>query len=251
MARTLTSRRRIVEEFPYSLDFNGASGTEMDIGTAIYQFERTDSFGWAYWLYVREPATTTQIIVGEFASSPFEGWHTRFVGGLLRDWLIGSAGGAQSLRKEYIPPQRGRWTLVETTYDGSSSTSGLKCYYNGVLQTAVNSLNNLSTSMLAADAEMKWGNFVTGSPAFNGKIIPIAVFDYERTATEVADLYYDNEITGTTPLDYYAIDEGSGTNVASTGSAGNDGTLASVTWDANNTPGKLRTVVPQERLIAS
>lgn len=252
MARTAAPRRRKAFEFPNSLDFSGGSNVEMNIGTAIYGFERTDPFSWSFWIRPRLDASNTQIIVGEFAASPFEGWHSRFVNGYIRGWLIGSAGGGSSLRKDFNPPPLNEWTMVTFTYDGSSGASGLKCYFGPDEQTAQVTLNSLATSIVAGDAEMVWGNFgATGSPGFDGLLVPIGVFDYELSASQVADLYYLGEVTGDAAVDYYPLDEGSGTDVASVGSGGNDGTLNGVTWNSSNTPGKARSPIPQQRLPSS
>lgn len=233
----LTSDLGRLHDFANALDFDGANGTKMQIGTAIYAFERTDGFSWAFWMYPRTAATTSQILVGEFATSPFEGWHSRLQGGYLRGWLIGSAGTSASLRKDFTPPPLNQWTYVEFTYDGSSDASGLKCYYNGVEQTAQVTSNLLATSIITGDAQMVWGNFgATGSPAFDGLLIPVGVWDYERTQSQVEDYYERALYSGNQPLDTYRLDEGSGNEVVSYGSAGNNGTLTNVDWEPSNVP---------------
>lgn len=241
-----------IHDFANALDFDGASGTKMQIGTATYGFERTDAFSWGFWMYPRLAATTSQILVGEFAASPFEGWHSRLQNGYLRGWLVGAGGTGASLRNDYTPPPLNQWTYVEFTYDGSSTAAGLKCRYNKVLQTAQVTMDLLATSLIVPDAQMVWGNFgPTGSPGFDGLLIPAGIWDYERTQSQIDD-YFDKAIySGTAPLDTYRLDENSGNTVVSYGSAGNDGTLSGVTWESSNVPRNGLSFLSQDLLPLS
>ena len=89
-------------------------------------------------------------------------------------------------------------------------------------------------------------------PFRKGQIIVfiVEVIDFESAGEEVfafADLFFDDQVPGVTPVDEYLCIEGSGTSVASTGSAANDGTLTAVTWEANNVPSKERSSITQDR----
>ncbi len=234
-------RRKSVKHFKNSLNFTAINATELDIGVDIYDFERTDAFSWSQWIKPRT-VSSTQILGGEWdnGGDNFAGWHTRFVGGALRGWLIGSGGTGASLRNDYVPPEMGEWVLLTFTYDGSSAAAGLKCYYDDEEQTPTATLDLLATSMVSVGKEMIWGGWIGETAVFNGKMTRMRVFDYELSAAQVADLYYDDKISGVAPLDEYLCSEGGGTGVASTGTAGNDGTLVTIPWEHEDTPYKRR-----------
>tara|TARA_R100001530_G_scaffold13251_3_gene12264 strand:+ start:2035 stop:2772 length:738 start_codon:yes stop_codon:yes gene_type:complete len=243
--------RLSVANFANSLNFDGVSGKELDIGTDVYNFERTDSFSWSFYVAFRT-ISATRILGGEWKGSPFQGWHSRISGGLFRNWLIGSAGAGSSLYVDFIPPLLNRWTLVTVTYDGSSTVAGFKCYYNNVLQTAEASAEALATSINAASQGMKWGAWSgAATNVLDGLITHMRVFDYELTTAQVADLYFNHAVTGTAALDEYLCTEGSGASVASTGSSANAGTLSGVVWDSANVPRGSRSAITTNRTALS
>lgn len=104
------------------------------------------------------------------------------------------------------------WTHVVMTYDGSGDTSGLKMYWDGVLQPVNVIFNGWSTTAINSNAysHLLWGVQYTcwiggvyqGSPVltywFEGKMDESSFWRYELNSDEVKLLY--NQGKPTSPL---------------------------------------------------
>lgn len=225
----------------------------MTIGTDTYLFERTTPWSIAFWVKVKTfPSGSGGHIFSEYLSSgSYRGRLVRIDGGFLRFWLINQFS-TNELKVNYIPPSRGRWVRVVITYSGNSAASGVKCYYNGVLQTQVSATETLSATIVATGVTAKWGGWGGAGVNLAMRLAKPAIIAHEMTAQEVADDWNDSAWSGTAPTDYYDLTEGSGTTVASSGSGAHNGTLgAGVTWDSSDTPGKARSAIAQSRLPIS
>lgn len=247
--RTAATRRISVKNYPYALSFPGSNTNDMSVGTDTYLFERTQAFSVGMWINVKRYLAGSAHIWSEYQSgSPFRGRLIRIDSGVLRFWLINTLN-TNELKANYAVPPLNRWIRIVFTYDGSSTAAGVKCYWDGVLQSQVSSTATLSATIVATGVSTKWGGWTGASanqPMFLAKPF---VSDHEWTVTEVADDFYDSKFSGVAPVDYYDITEGSGTTVASLGSGAHNGTLgASVTWSSTETPMKARTTIPQNRL---
>ena len=151
----------------------------------------------------------------------------------------------------YLPPAIGKWVRVVETYSGNSNTSGVKVYYDNVLQTQASTVNSLTATIVSSGVTTKWGGFAGAGQNANMYLAAPTVLDYEMTAQQVADDWYKPN-SGNAPVDTYALTEGSGTSVASTGTGAHNGTLgAGVTWSSTVVPMKARSVIPQTRLTVS
>lgn len=255
MARTASGRRRSVIDHKYSLNnATGDNGNYMNVGTNIYPYERTDTFSIEFLVNAFASSGTQGIFYAIKSTSPFTGIIARFLSGSFV-WHLVNTFSSNEAKATYTLPPLNTWTHVVCTYSGNSNTSGMKVYYNSVLQTASATVNTLSATIVDATAVTRWGAFPdgTGTTPFKGKFIPKRVFNYELSQAQVNDLWYDNKVTGTAAIDEYAVSEGSGTNVASTGSGAHNGTLvggAGITW-STDTPMHARSVITQTRLAVS
>ena len=255
MPRTAATRRRQIQNFPYSLYFPGTNGNDMSVGTDAYPYERTQAWSISFWILpVAYPTANGHIFAAIQGSSPFRGWLTRLqtTGGVtsLNFYLISTVNTNQ-LIANYAAPAIGRWTKVDITYSGNSNTSGVNVYYSNVLQTQTSTTNTLSATIVASNVVAKWGGFAGASQNANCYLADQKIFNYERTAQNIADDWYKPN-SGNAPIDTYSLTEGSGTSVASTGTGNHTGTLgAGVTWSSTVVPMKKRTAINQNRLALS
>lgn len=254
MQRTAAGRRQKIKNIPYSLYFPGTNGNDMSVGTDAYPYERTQSWSIAFWIFVcAYPAANGHIFAAIQGSSPFRGWLTRLqtTGGVtsLNFYLISTVNTNQ-LIANYTPPPIGQWVRVVETYSGNSNTSGVNVYYNNVLQTQRSTTNTLSATIVASGVAAKWGGYAGVGQNANMRLDKPEIFNYELTAEDVADDWFEHK-TDTPPVDTYALTEGSGTSVASSGTGNHTGTLgAGVTWSSKS-PIKSRTQIEQNRLPLS
>jgi len=225
---------------------------------SFFDFERTDPFSISAW-FKRASNTTEDDIVEKWNS---EGYDIYFFGG--DDYLRFSLDGnnSQAAVRTTSTLNTGTWYHVVATYDGSSSTSGMKLYVDGVSQSLSVVRNDLSETIqnnvkLAIGAEN--GDFPAASTSFDGEIDDVRVYDRELTAEEVADLYATNgceagkivynagfsvmqycngaewvamgPVGGTPPtnglIGHWKLDESGGTTAAD-GTGNHDGTLTNM-----------------------
>ena len=252
MARLDVTRRRTVIDYPYALNFPGTNGNHMHIGTDVYLYERTQPWSIAFWIMPKRfPGGSGGHIFAEYQSSaPFRGRLVRIDTGVLNFWLINTFG-SNELKISYQPPPIGQYTRVAIAYDGSSSAAGVRCKYNNVLQTQVAAIETLSATIVQSSVSTRWGGWGGAGVNLPMLLAAPAILDYSLTDQNIADDWYKPN-SGATPIDVYGLTEGSGTNVASTGTGAHAGTLgAGVTWVSANTPMKARSVITQNRLSVS
>ena len=254
MPRTVASRRKSVTNFPFSLYFPGAAtNSVMDVGADIYNYERTQPFSVAFWLYpLSYPVATRHILSDYLATGTFRGRFIRTESPTILRFSLVNTLVSNELRCIYIPPNLAKWTRVVFTYDGSSTAAGVKCYFDNVLQTKASTIETLSATTVTSGINTRWGNWGGGTGlGLSMFLAKPAVLNYEMTSGQVADDWYDSRWSGNTPVDWYPLSEGSSTSVASLGTGNHTGTLgAGVTW-STNTPGRARTAIPQNRLPTS
>ena len=94
---------------------------------------------------------------------------------------------------------QGQWIHVACTYDGTSSSSGIKLYLNGSKVDDINSNSGSYTAMENTIQPLFIGQ-QAGTYA-NGKIDEVGIFNVELTAQEVQDIYNATETGKTADLD--------------------------------------------------
>jgi hypothetical protein len=87
-----------------------------------------------------------------------------------------------------------QWTHITVTYDGSSNASGVKLYFNGVLQPVTVLNNNLTTSILRPTLSPKLGirngntTDTDVTQPFNGKITHFKFWYKELSQSEITEI---------------------------------------------------------------
>lgn len=254
MPRNIATNRPQIYNVPYSLSSDGSNGNYVSIGTNVYNYERTQAFSLIFWVFPKSYPSSGGHIFSEYDSTnPYKGRLVRIDGGLLRFWLISNFGTNQ-LKANYTPPPKGQWTRVVISYDGSSTLAGVKCYYNGVLQTqAPASEQTLSSTIVSSNAQTRWGQWGGAGLAMPMNFAKFGIINSVLTQTNVDEDYFSGLVrTGNPPVDYYETTEGSGTSLASIGTGANNGTInGTITWDSNKVPKDERQSLAQGRVQIS
>lgn len=154
----------------------------------VLNFERTDSFSIDVWTKL-DSISTTQILVAKWINKGYEifflnpgkiGWTLANTGGGVNQIRVDSSNNAVSV---------GEIFNLCVTYDGSSSTSGMKIYKNGSLLSVSSIYNNLNSSISLVD-EFRLGANSSGSPLpLNGNIFNVKIYNKELLSTEVLQNY--------------------------------------------------------------
>jgi hypothetical protein len=90
------------------------------------------------------------------------------------------------------PAPKNQWFSVMATYDASQKASGVKIYFDGVLQPAHSEKDHL-TATIRTSVPLLFGKRSTTSP-FNGRIADVRFFNRALSPGEVADLSFGPEL---------------------------------------------------------
>ncbi len=178
-----------------AMTFDGVNDYVDVANEANFDFERTNSFTLSAWV---KPSVTSnwEAIIGKSTlSNNYRG--IRFVtqtGGELRIDMV-SNWDINVLRETTTNANidDGNWHHVATTYNGSSSSSGLKFYVDGGEKSTTIDYDTLSATVLT-DVTLKIGasNAGTGDSianAFNGSIDEVAIWNRTLSSAEIQQLY--------------------------------------------------------------
>jgi len=132
---------------------------------------------------------------------------------------------------------QGQWIHVAVTYDGSSSSSGIKIYVNGSRVDDTNENSGAYVAMENKSTALQIGARVASSTYANGKIDDARLFNSELTSEEIQKIYSTGE-NPSTPLGWWKFNDGLGETVIDYGSGGNNGDLTghAPTWTTSHNP---------------
>lgn len=156
-----------------------------------FDFERTDAFSIAAWLWIDTPIAIAGAIVAKQASGGNQTGYRLFFGS---DNLIGvqirSGPGDQAFKRDDTAFPDSTWTHVVMTYSGSSTTAGINFYQNAVLSTSTTSVaDTLSASILNNDS-VTIGGRTAGVDWLAARVAGVIVDNVEWTAAQVNRLYW-------------------------------------------------------------
>ncbi len=127
----------------------------------------------------------------------------------------------------------GQWLHLVATYNGNSSTSGLKVYLNGTRVDDTNSTTGSYTAMENTTQPLYLGKITTSYA--NGNINDTSLFNSELSQEQVTEIYNGgiaNDISSLNPLSYwrseFATWDGSNWTMIDQGSGANNGTSVSM-----------------------
>jgi hypothetical protein len=91
------------------------------------------------------------------------------------------------------PVTKNKWNHVVTTYDGSSTSAGMKVYLNGVQDTTDLFTSGTYTAMSNLASSVDIGASIRTQAAFDafakGKIDDVRIYNRALSATEIRQLY--------------------------------------------------------------
>ena len=148
-------------------------------------FERTDPFSVSIW--VKPEALGFRIIFSKWATSV--GYNLQFTNTRKLRMTLAASGGNQILVESSVLLALSAWAHIVVTWDGSSNSSGLKYYFQSVLDPSPSALvDNLSATIKTASS------FIMGkrdaTQFFSGNLNQAAVFNKELSQSEI-DLIYN------------------------------------------------------------
>jgi hypothetical protein len=196
----------------------------------LSKIQRNQAFSWSFWIY---PTNTSnmQFIIGRYSNwSGFNvGIFTVSGTPIFQFSLVNNYG--NRIAKRFPGVTENEWQHYVFTYDGSSDTSGIKCYRNGVEQTDNYTLNNLTSDVIDKGEDLRFGHGNHGSLYSDSHFDDIKYFSSELSSTQVIDLYNDG-VTNTNPDHHWKLGEEDtfdGSNWSIIDSVGNyDGTSVNI-----------------------
>lgn len=205
-----SGRSSLRENYLMGVVFNGTTQRLEVANEAFFDYERTDSFSVACWIYlpttwpaVPGPAlgkgdaalTRGYVLNAESSQGPTPDWHiTNGPGNAIH------AFGPDNVTTQWVPAY---WIHLAATYDGSSDVSGCKLYIAGknvATGTGTNPNTNTLTATILNDQPVTAGG-LTSVEFSQCSIEQMVVCKYVLTATDVANLA-NIATLATTPVSY-------------------------------------------------
>lgn len=223
----------------YSTEYDGVDDF-VDMGDVL-DFERTDAFSISLWFKRTRSGVSEFLIAKQESSGNFRGYTVLLpsddnkITFLLRHSL---AGYGRLIVDGTTAITDTNWHHAVVTYDGSSSTSGVKIYLDGSDDTGAVQGTLSATTVNSIPFQIGARN---GGNEFSGNIDEVAVFNSELSASDVTAIYNSgtpnnlNDLS-TPPLSWWRFEEGSGTTAADSGTGGNTGTLVNGTAFSTDVP---------------
>jgi hypothetical protein len=222
-----------------SLRFDGTDDY-VDFGVTNFAFERTDPFSFSGWINIGTSNASNRVVFGRaLGSATFQGWWIRYEPAnrsfnvfMASDFSASNHLWARALGQAQIS----EWVRFQFSYDGTSSTTGINLYIDGVAVTKTVVANGLTASMVAVGVNARMGTITDNTLDFLGNLTDIAVYSDVLTATEMSNIHF----SGIYPTDNlyarYLFDEGSGATLGDTSGNGRHGTITAATWSTTTVP---------------
>lgn len=115
-----------------------------------FSFERTESFSVSMWTKFTSTAANVPLLTKLQNSPPFRGWSIEGDAGKVRLYFISTFGSSYIQKYSGASVNSGDWNHIVVTYDGSSSSSGVNFYVNGLLSNGSTMANNLTTTTISS-----------------------------------------------------------------------------------------------------
>ena len=174
---------------------NSLTGGAVDANTSFGNFGNTGTdvpFTIRFWFYPTLSDGNVRIVFSKRLSAASIEYQLYYRNGKLNFSLWQAGGTSVSIGAETTGTfsiNTGYWITI--TYDGSKSSSGVKIYENGVIDS-FNPLGTTYTGMSNTGAKLslgKHGYTYSAKGSFTGKIAEFGVFDKELTSEEVLEDY--------------------------------------------------------------
>lgn len=221
----------------------------VDTGNATnFDFERTDSFSASAWIKTSTTGNFQPVMGNEMNDSTLRGWMFYIYDTNVMAFDLISNDVTTNLINIITPTTvtDGNWHYVTVTYDGSSTSAGIKIFVDGKLQT--NTAAGTLSATTVSTRNLEIGRRLNGNLYLNGLIDDVKVYSYARSAKQVvSDMNAGHPAVGSpvgSNLIQLKFDEGYGTTANNSGNGGssNNGTVNSGTWTNSGKFGKGVTI---------
>lgn len=171
-----------------SVSFDGINDLVTLGNASLLNFERTDPISGFCWVKLDTIANSVDFF-SKSDTTTQKGWHFNFQN-TTNSIQFGerSSGSNLFIMRGDQAMVAGTWYHVGFTYDGSSSSLGVKLYINGAQIANTSTNNNLSVSItnsIIASAGSRGGL----SSFFDGHIDEISIWTGELSAAEISEIY--------------------------------------------------------------
>ena len=189
----------------YSLAFDGVD--DFVSGGDILNFERTDAFSISAWVK-RNSINNDQAIVSKMTSSAHYRGYLLFIssGNLVKVILRNTTSATRFFTVSSTTTiTDSNWHNIVVTYDGSSATSGVKIYIDGVSDT-VSASGTLTTGTIIDSAPFNIGARNSNNIFADANIDETAIFSSELTSANVTTIYNSgvpNDLSTLNPTAWY------------------------------------------------
>ncbi|HZQ65655.1 MAG TPA: LamG-like jellyroll fold domain-containing protein [Gaiellaceae bacterium] len=169
--------------------FNGTSD-HIDIANETsFDFERTNAFSIAAWVYVGTPVQLGSIFAKEGNTGNQTGWRVNIGATGKLGFTLRNAGTAQIQTQDNAALSTATWLHTVFTYSGSGLASGVSMYVNNTAET-VNAINDtLGSNTILNNLVARIGTKDNGAEFWLGRLGLVAVYNTALSAGDVADLY--------------------------------------------------------------
>lgn len=155
-----------------------------------YDFERTDPFSTSIWFKTSSLQSTT-LFSKQGSGAPFRGWNIQTDGaGSIYFQFVNTY--SSNILERKVTASTGyndnNWHHVVTTYDGSSSPSGVHIYFDGKDQALTTDFNSLSATTLNSTS-VYIGSRNGSAQKWSGLLDDARLYNYELSSTQVKKLY--------------------------------------------------------------
>lgn len=218
---TITSATYVPGKLGKGLKFNGSTSAVSIANESNFDFERTNSFSIEAWFKLTATGSVSAIFSKIANSAPYTGYEIFHYTDNKIYFLLNNTFPTNTLEVHSADTiSDTNWHHIAVAYTGTSTPSGVNMYIDGKLQTLTTDQNSLSATTLNNLNAYIGSRAGSAFPA-NGTLDHVMVFNYARTAAQVA---YDYNKGG--PLAYWRFDECQGTTINDTSGNGLSGTFS-------------------------
>ena len=187
---TLEVAGPLVDDSDTAVTFTAASSEHVTMGDVL-DFERTDTFSIECWFKTSATGVIRTLVSKRLTSGDLTGWtiYQYSSTDALRFVLYSSVGNYLAVETTSTYND-GNWHHLTTTYDGSSSASGVTIYIDGSLAEVFSPLDNLTSSTVGT-APLQIGANDGANNLWDGSIDEVSVYDYELTVEQIAKHFHE------------------------------------------------------------
>lgn len=171
-----------------ALQFNGATQYVNFTNTSLASFERTEAHSYEFWIKTATIPSTYGNILGRYDATNVRGF-TIYIDNLPKVVFLeaNAVSNYLQVRTSATNVVNGSWHHIIVTYDGSSSSAGVKIYIDGVSQTVDVPKDNLGGTSITAES-FKIGKD-SANNYFTGNLDEVTIYNKVLSQSDVSYRY--------------------------------------------------------------